>query len=298
MTEFRPSALFKRLFALLTAHDACFLSGAFVFETDALFDILVAFGKHASRNNDVRVAFAKRFGQGKYIRARAKTHNFHMYDDVFQKQRLGKILKDKTRPAVRIVESSPQYELAYARAFVRCPCDAMCDAPKKVILFYRFRTSENKTYTFVKLESSSTILMQNRVVHGIHAFQHYFAGKIKDAQGYPVRREDILTVTPAQAADHVVACDEPSRRCANQRTKNFKLKKNVVAKHMNLVPLGSGSSGCCLKLTRAMLYPNEAQDKRFYSSVVGDARALARYNRTLRTRNEFFVSAKVLLALL
>eukprot|EP00959_Pyramimonas_sp_CCMP1952_P426709 8936928-Pyramimonas_sp.AAC.2 len=199
MTAFRPSALFKRLFALLTAHDACFLSGAFVFETDALFDILVAFGKQASRNNDVRVAFAKRFGQGKYIQARAKTHNFHMYDDVFQKQRLGRILgAPKNSPAVRIVESSPQYELAYARAFVRCPCDAVCNAPKKVILFYRFRTSENKTYTFVKLESSSTILMQNRVVHGMHAFQHYLTRKIKDPQGYPVRREDIITVTPAQ----------------------------------------------------------------------------------------------------
>lgn len=284
-----PHILFKRLFGILQDHELCFLSGSFVFDTDSMFNILKSYGTNARNAGNVKMN--KRLGQGKLMRQHARTHNFHMYDTIFQKQRLGYITKGNTPNVkiVRIVKSSPQYELAFDRPFIKCPCGSACDAPKRVILFYRFETSENRAYTFVKLESWSTITWNQMLPHAKNAFWHYYGSEIKANRGFPERRENIVRVAPASS--DFVACSHDTS--CNTKLLNYKPIKVKSIRNNGTVRMKG--TNCCIKIKRSMLYPNELHDKAFYVfRSLSETQALLDYNKTLRTRNEFFVTAELL----
>lgn len=168
---------------------------------------------------------------------------------------------------------------------------------KKCCLFYRFHVNIINivyTYTFVKLEISPTIQIQDAFEHAVHAAKHYFSRNgTNRSNTWTIRREDIAVYSTINNNNNIISyihsfkpsqikkCIFSKVQCPNDNTsfkprlsKNSDLFKDVRLPYTkttnNVLPL----------------YSSFDDDNTLFGS---NDESLIRYNAYVRTRNEMFI---------
>jgi hypothetical protein len=148
---------------------------------------------------------------------------------------------------------------------------------KMVAIFYRFATpSDNKNrkwYTYVKLETTSTLDPKSLCKHVGHAIVHHWFGKVKEQlPGMHVRRENLIQLPPKRFEDFTKI-----------KPKDLKSKKRIEYFRE-------------LGITKQNIYQYLTTDAAFYASLgLGENQPnrLQNYNEKVRRANEFYVTTEL-----
>ena len=161
------------------------------------------------------------------------------------------------------------------------------ECKKMVAIFYRFATtpSDNKNnqnrkwYTYVKLETTTTLNIKSLKKHVGHAINHHLFGRVKEQQpGMHVRRENLIQLPPGRfkAFENKI------------KPKQIKIKPKQLKSEKSIASLKK------LGITKQNIYQYLTTDETFYAQLgKNQLNKLQNYNQKVRRANEFYVTTEL-----